>query len=431
MREREVFGVGFHRRGGTQELEPWLGLPSERVRALVVALRSAGMAEGMVLSTCERLEIYGVGPVEAAVAFLGSLVPAHSLKVWIHREAVRHLFRVAVGLDSTAVGESEILGQVREALAIAREAGAIGPILGPLVERALALGRAVRAQTGLGQTALSLATLAVRALRHQVVLEGKSVLVAGAGTIGAQIAQAVRRQGPARLWVISRRWERARALADAVGGEAGTLEDLASLLAQVDVAFMALAAPQSVLSAPLLEAIMVARSGAPLWLVDLGAPPNVDANGVSLPGLHLIRLEDLQALSQPHRERIAEIVARAEAMVEAAVREWERWCQARSAGPWIAQLQRRAEAIRQQELAWLWPKLGDLSPAQRARIEQFAHRLVQKLLHPQILALKAIAQDPEWGPHLAALWGLDPEMGKIPISAGDGVDESSGMERAG
>lgn len=405
--ESGLFGAGFHRREGLEGLAAWLGLPPEKVRERVAALRALGLREAVVLSTCERLEIYGIGPLEEAVALLRRSLSGRSPAIWVGRAAVTHLFRVAAGLDSTAIGETEILGQIRDALAIAREVGAAGPILGPLLERALALGRAVRAQTGLGRLPLSLATLAVQEAHRQISLEGKKILVAGAGTMGAQIAHAVLRHRPASIRVLSRTRERARVLAEQVGGEAGTLMDLPSTLIRADVAFFALAAPQPILSASDLQAIIAARRGAPLWLVDLGAPPNVDLDGVLPSGLHSIRLEDLQALNAQYRERMAEAIARAEGMVAEAVEEWERWWRDRQIGPLIAQLQQHADALRRQELEWLWPKLGELTPAQRARIEQFAHRLVQKLLHVQIAGLKGIAGDPLALQRLQRQWGME------------------------
>ncbi len=410
MAVRDLFGLGFHRREGLEGLTAWLGLPPEGVREQLTALRALGLAEVIVLSTCERLEVYGVGPLAATVAYWRQLLSGRSPTIWIGRAAVVHLFRVAAGLDSTAIGEAEILGQVREALALARATGTVGSILGSLMERALAVGRAVRAQTALGSSAASLAVLAVQEIQRRLPLEGKRVLIAGAGTMGAQIARGLLRRRPARLWVLSRRLERARALADAVGGEAGTLKDLLAILVQADVAFLALAAPQPVLSTSDLRAVAAARAGAPLWLADLGAPPNVELNGRMPSEIHLIRLEDLQALSAQRREAMMMAIAQAERMVREAVQEWEEWWQARQLGPLIAQLQARAGMLRQQELEWLWPKLGALTPAQRARIEQFAHRLAQKLLHPQIVSLKAMAEEPSALQRFRSLWGLEEEV---------------------
>lgn len=405
--ESGLFGAGVHRREGLEGLGAWLGLPPERVRERLAAFQALGMREAVVLSTCERLEIYGIGPLEEAVAFLRRSLSGRSPAIWVGRAAVTHLFRVAAGLDSTAIGETEILGQIRDALAMAREVGAAGPILGPLVERALALGRAVRARTELGRLPLSLATLAVQEAHRQISLAGKKILVAGAGTMGTQIAHAVLRHRPASIQVLSRTRERARSLAEQVGGEAGTLMDLPSALIRADVAFFALAAPQPILSASDLQAIIAARGGMPLWLVDLGAPPNAGLDGAVPLGLHYIRLEDLQALNAQYRERMAEAIAQAERMVEEAVEDWVQWWRGRRVGPLIAQLQRHADALRRQELEWLWPRLGELTPAQRARIEQFAHRLVQKLLHLQIAGLKGIAEDPHALQRLQRQWGLE------------------------
>jgi glutamyl-tRNA reductase len=179
---------------------------------------------------------------------------------------------------------------------------------------------------------------------------------------------------------------------------------------EADVAFMALAVPQPILSRPELHAVAHGRGAAPadpLWLVDPGAPPNVDPQAELPPSIHRIGLEDLQARGNARRQRLEAAIAQAEAMVEAAVREWEAAQRSRAVGPLIARLERRAEAIRQQELAWLWPKLGELTPAQRARIEQFAHRLVRKLLHAPLIGLKQAAGDPQALALFQALWQLE------------------------
>jgi glutamyl-tRNA reductase len=407
----EIFGVGTHRRANVSA--GGFGFPPEQVRAWLSALRAGGLPEAVVLSTCERLEIYGVGAADVAAAFLQQALGMGSplaLTRWTGSTAVRHLFRVAAGLDSTAVGEPEILGQVREALTLAREAGTVGAILGPLFDRAIALGREVRSRTDLGRFPSSLAALAVQEIRERVGLAGKRILVVGAGTMGSAVVRAVGRDRPLRLRVLSRTLERARQLAEPAGGEAGTLTDLISSLIEADVAFMALAVPQPILSRPELHAVAHGRGAAPadpLWLVDLGAPPNVDPQAELPPSIHRIGLEDLQARGNARRQRLEAAIAQAEAMVEAAVREWEAAQRSRAVGPLIARLERRAEAIRQQELAWLWPKLGELTPAQRARIEQFAHRLVRKLLHAPFIGLKQAAGDPQALALFQALWQLE------------------------
>jgi glutamyl-tRNA reductase len=258
-----------------------------------------------------------------------------ALTRWTGSTAVRHLFRVVAGLDSTTVGEPEILGQVREALTLAREAGTVGAILGPLFDRAIALGREVRSRTDLGRFPSSLAALAVQEIRERVGLAGKRILVVGAGTMGSAVVRAVGRDRPLRLRVLSRTLERARQLAEPAGGEAGTLTDLISSLIEADVAFMALAVPQPILSRPELHAVAHGRGAAPadpLWLVDLGAPPNVDPQAELPPSIHRIGLEDLQARGNARRQRLEAAIAQAEAMVEAAVREWEAAQRSRAVG---------------------------------------------------------------------------------------------------
>lgn len=411
-----LFGIGLRRQRLPEAFRGRWRLLEESADVLLRGLSGAGLAEAFLLLTCERIELYGVGLDHEAFRQLAQRLQAPPEELlplqarWRDREAARHLFRVAAGLDSTAVGEPEILGQIRAAYRRARAAGTIGPVLGPLVEQALALGRKVRARTALGAGALSLGTLAVRAAHQRQPLTGRTVLIAGAGTMGTQIARAVRRYGPARLIVLSRTPARAQALAQEVGGEAGGLEGLRPALAQADCAFLALAAPQPILRRADLEWVRAQRGGTEPLLIDLGMPPNVESEE----GLHPLRLEDLQALAEAQRQRLAEAIVHAEALVEDAVRQWEAGWAGRRVAPLIATLQAQAERIRQQELAWAWPKLGDLTPAQRARIEQLTHRLVRKLLHTPLTQLRALAVDPQALALACRLWGLEEDPAAFP-----------------
>lgn len=344
-----------------------------------------GLAELLVLSTCHRTEIYATGDglnsdvVHAVAAVMPGLLPTdhHDVNFLQGAEAVEHLFRVACGLDSLVVGEPQVLGQVRRALSLAEETGATGPVLANIFGRAIRLGRSVRSETPLGRLARSLGDFAADYLNERFEdLAGHEILVVGTGEIGRDAAFRCRKSG-AHLRVVSRTLESAERLADEVGAEAYTLDALPGLLAQTEIAVVALAGDFQLRDSDLPE-----PSRSPLLILDLSVPRVVDAT--SRDGREIL---DLNELPGPRGPEITDAMIDAESMVKKEVADLLHWADTRASGPAIKQLHGLADKVVQEELDRLGGSLG-LSVEQEEKVRVLAQRVANKLLHGPTVELR-------------------------------------------
>jgi glutamyl-tRNA reductase len=363
--------------------------------------RPAGTAEGAILSTCNRLEVYAVAhDVEAADGLRAFLAEARRLSAdlslpfytYVDEMAVQHLFRVAAGLDSMILGEPQILGQVLEAYEAARGQGAAGPVLAALFRRAAHAGKRARTETAISHSAATVSSVAV-ALAGQVFgsLSGCSVLVLGAGEMAELAARALIVRGAPPPTVVNRSFERARELAETWGGEALSFEWLGEALARADIVIAATAAPHVIVDVPRVEAALAARGDRPLFLIDIAVPRNVDAAVGRLPGVHLYNIDDLEALVEDHLNGRRREIPRVEEIVAEEVGEFMAWFKALDVVPIIAELRQRSEEVRQAEVARALRRLGDVSERERQIIEMMSQSLVNKLLHAPTERLKVEA----------------------------------------
>lgn len=361
----------------------------------------AGSAEGVILSTCNRLEVYAVAhTAEAADGLRAFLAEARRLPpdlplpfyTYVDEEAVRHLFRVAAGLDSMILGEPQILGQVLEAYEAARGQGAAGPVLSALFRRAVHAGKRARAETAISHNAATVSSVAV-ALAGQVFgsLSDCSVLVLGAGEMAELAARALIARGAPPPTVINRSFERARELAATWGGAALSFEWLGEALARADIVIAATAAPHVIVDVSRVEAALAARGERPLFLIDIAVPRNIDAAVGQLPGVHLYNIDDLEALVEDHLNGRRREIPRVEKIVAEEVGEFMAWFKALDVAPIIAELRQRSEAIRQAEVARALRRLGHVSERERQVIEKMSQSLVNKLLHAPTQRLKVEA----------------------------------------
>jgi glutamyl-tRNA reductase len=358
------------------------------------------LPEGIILSTCNRLEIYAVTEdvdrgYATMVEFLSQdrAVPveefAPSLYVKFDADAIIHLARVACGLDSLVVGEPQILGQVTAAYQAALSQGATGPVLNALFQHAIRAGKRAHTETSIGQNATSVpsaaAILAEQALNG---LPGREVLVLGAGEMGQAAARALLGRGVAKLVVANRTYERALKLACELGGEAIAWERRGEGLAQADIVVTATNAPQPVLTPEQVSAAMVQRPERPLFIVDIAVPRDVDPAATTLPGVHLFDIDDLECVVKDNIEARQQAIPRVTAIADAEASAFLNWLRALEAIPTITDLRQRAEALEAQELDKALRRLGNLSDQERAVVEVLAHRLVNKLLHEPTVRLK-------------------------------------------
>ena len=405
-----------HRRVGLDVRERFHLVPAA---AAALATRLAGEeVEAVVLSTCNRTEIYLAGEdadVEAARTALGerSGLSHDELEGVLDERrdaaAALHLFRVAAGLDSLLPGEAQILGQVREAYELAQRDHATGRVLNRLCEHALHVGKRVRAETGVGTTSAAVPAAAAQLAREVVgELDGRRVLVIGAGKMGSLAAESFLALGADRVFVANHRIERAEELARRFGGEAVPFERIGEELARADVVLSSTRCPQVVLHAADVAPALAKRAGRPLLLVDIAVPRDLDPALADLDGCTLYDLDALGTVALDAAAQRDEQMRAAETIVAAEAAAFADWLRALDVVPVVAALRRRGEEIRARELARLEPRLRGLSPRERESVELLTAQIVNKLLHEPTVRVKEGAA-PAYAEALEHLFALDPD----------------------
>jgi len=366
------------------------------------------LSEVVVLSTCQRPEIYAVaegfhGAIVDARNFLTQLSYAPPEEFTDHLysyygdAAAAHLFAVACGLDSAVLGESEILGQVRDAWERALLEGAAGSSLSVLFRHALEVGKRARSETGIarGTTSMSQAAVALAAERLGGSLEGRRLLLFGAGDMSEGMAGALAASpGVAEVLVANRTWAKAALLARRVGGRAVEHGALGAALEEVDVILTSTGSPSVILEASDLTPVLAARGGRPLLIVDVAVPRDVDPEVGGLPGVTLLDMDDLRAFAEEGMSGRRREVARVRALVDDEVDRWVSATTGRAAAPLIGALRAKAEAVRQSEIERLRSRFQDLDPRQQEAIEALTRGILAKLLHEPTVRLKDAAGSP-------------------------------------
>lgn len=394
-----ILVLGVNHRTAPLSLREKLAFDDIAAVAALERLRADGrLVESLILSTCNRTELYAVADaVELAAVCLRDVVcesprvdalAGGYRYVLQDRAAERHILRVAAGLESQILGETQILGQVKQARALARQAGTAGPWLDRLFDTALRAGKRARAETAIGHGTASVAAAALDMVESSVGgLAGKSFLVVGAGDAGRLAARHIAERRPARLLVANRSLERARVLALEVGGEPLALEALGSAILRADVVISATRAPGFVIEA---GAVAAARAGGPerpLVFVDLAVPRDVDPAVAAMPGVHLLALDGIRAQVKADLERRLAEVPRVEAIVEEELAGFAAWRSALGATPVVRELRDHFERVRAQELR---RSLRHFPPDEQPRVERLTRALVNKLLHAPTTRLRAL-----------------------------------------
>jgi len=423
-----VFVVGANFRSAPLELLERLAIDAERrPKVLAALLDLEHVHEAVVVSTCNRVEVYtaisrfhgAAGDVRRFLADLHGLALeefAPHLYDYYEERAVRHLFSVAAGVDSMVVGEAQILGQVREAFAAAQAERTVGPVLSALFGRAVKVGRRARSQTGIGAGQRSTVSVGLRVAAGQLDdLAGRRVLLVGAGGLARLAGRAVREAGAGELVVANRTPATGAALARELGGRAVPLEQVADELAAADLVIAATAGTTPTVTAVAVAAALDRRErSGPLVVLDLGVPRDVEPEARGLPGVVLADLDALRAVLEtdegPRREveRVRALIAQETTAYLSGQRE------ARLV-PTIRALRARAEQVRQQELAKASTRLAGLDERQRAAVEAVTRGLVNKLLHDPMVRGKTLAARADGDLYVAALrqlYGLDPQPGE-------------------
>lgn len=390
----EIVLVGLNHRTAPVEVRERVSFTTEQAVRAAGELRSHGiLEETLVLSTCNRSEVYGVPPEDAELSapalssFLGEFhavrrdVLGESLYHHYDREAVRHLFRVSAGLDSMLLGEAEILGQVREAYRVAHHNGATGPVLNRLFQGALEVGKRVRAETELGTRPVSVASAGVK-LAERVFgkMQERTALVLGAGTISEQVVSQLRDRRIAHLLVMNRSRERAEALAGEFGGMVVPWGEWEAALRAPDVLVSSVSADEPVLTKTILDRAMHARGNRTLFVMDMGLPRNVEAAAAKLYNLYLYNVDDLTEIVEQNRAARASEVPRAESIVNQHVGKFLSWQASVELEGLLGELRSRVHEERTRFLRTRLAAMTHLDAQDRARMEALMEELLEKLL---------------------------------------------------
>jgi glutamyl-tRNA reductase len=386
--------TGISHRTAPIELRERVDFQARGLSAALQALRARGsVREAVVLSTCNRAEIYAAcDDVEAARVDLADFVSAFhgvdratlSPHVYeaVDTDVARHLFRVAAGLDSLVVGEPQILGQVKEAHTAAAAVRSAGAALNRLFHASFGVGKRVRAETGLGSGAVSVSYAAV-ALARKIFgdLKGRNVLVIGAGEMGKLTALHMKSQGVDRVTITSRSMAHAARTAEAIGGAlAAPWDELHAVLGASDIVIAATGAAAPIVTKAQLEVVMRPRRGRQLFVIDIAVPRDVEAAAGEIEDVFLYNIDDLQAAVRENIARRSSEIAQAERIVAEEAEKFAVWFRSRDAIPTVIALRQRFEAIRQAELDRLDFKVSTLGPDARARVNEVTRLVVEKLL---------------------------------------------------
>ncbi|MEZ4453575.1 MAG: glutamyl-tRNA reductase [Nannocystaceae bacterium] len=400
----DLVAVGWNHKTAPVELREQLASGEDDARVILPTLvREADFSEVMLVSTCNRVEIYGVARSwaqagERALRVLAErrgltseLLLRHAFIRGTH-EAAHHIFRVTASLESMVVGEPQIFGQVKDAFDLARAHGTVGSILDRCLSSAFRGAKRVRTETAIARGAASVPSVAVDLAKSIFgELGGCSALLVGAGEMAQQAGIHLRSAGISGLTVVNRGEARGQALAAELGGRFTPWSELGAELCRADIVITSTGAPRPVIDRELLRPVMRARRGSPIFLVDIAVPRDVDPDVLKIEQVFLYNVDDLQGIVDDNLRTRASEAERASVLVDGEIAEFLTWQRTRAVGPVIQRLHQHARAIAEGELTRLSGRLGALTPEQRKAVESLAHGIVQKLLHQPVTALRKSA----------------------------------------
>jgi glutamyl-tRNA reductase len=412
--------LGINHNTAPIEVRERLAIPAERLAdATRTLLHQPGIREGLILSTCNRVELLTLQDETADASrvqansttdllrFLHEYFAVQPGDIQPHlyefreREAVRHLFRVASSLDSMVVGEPQILGQVKEAYTIARDAGAVSSHLEALLQRTFTVAKKIRTETQIGSSSVSIASVAVDLARKIFgSLQGKTVLLVGAGKMSELAARHLIQQGASSILVTNRTQSRAEKIAAAFSSASVLtavipFDALYEQADRADIVITSTGAPQKIFDRSHGQHFLQRRRNRPMFFIDIAVPRDVDPCMNTVEGCFVYDIDDLQQVAAANLADRSREAAAAETIVSREVDKYQERLQSRDAVPAIKALQQQAEELRLAELARSQSKLADLTPQQREAVESLTRSLTAKLLHPQLTALRESTRSKE------------------------------------
>jgi glutamyl-tRNA reductase len=410
--------IGVNHKSAPLQVRERLAIPAARLQEATLSLLSVPcVREGMILSTCNRVEFLTYQePAQAdLLEFIQNYfgVGKEALHPYMYEyrasEVVRHVFRVASSLDSLVVGEPQILGQVKESYSLARAVGGINANLDPLMQRAFTVARKVRNQTSIGISSVSIASVAVDLARKIFgSLQGKTVLLMGAGKMGELAARSMMQHGAGTIYICNRTYERAVELAkkfpgvrsesDSASGQTAIVQPISydvlhKYTAMADIVVSSTGAENPIFKRPHAEQYMQRRKQRPMFFIDIAVPRDVDPDINSVEGVFVYNIDDLQAAAVSNMSSRAKEAMEAEGIIRDEVERYTLRMQSLNGVPSIVALQQSLEDVRQNEMRRMAPRLAQLSSEQLQAVEQMTRALVHKLQHAPIQAIKRAAQE--------------------------------------
>jgi glutamyl-tRNA reductase len=395
--------IGVNYKTAPIELRERIAISREDLPETTRALAAIpGVNECMIVSTCNRVEL--LAAVDSPDANLAGFLHSHFgldpalLAPHIYerhdRDAVRHLFRVAASLDSMVVGEPQILGQVKEAYAVARASGTVAGELEHLLQSTFAAAKKVRSETEIGSASVSIASVAVDLARKIFgSLQGRTVFLVGAGKMSELAARHLVQQGAGAILVTNRTLARAHSMAEPFQGRVIPFENIYEAASEADIVISSTGAPHPIFRREHGQAFLQRRRNRPMFFIDIAVPRDVDPAMNKLEGIFVYDIDDLQAVAAAHMAERGREASDAETLIAGEVERFQQRQRTVNVAPAIVALQKQAEEIRQAELRRMQPRLGSLSAEQIAAVEALTRGLVNKFLHPPMQALKQAARE--------------------------------------
>ncbi len=419
--------VGLSHKTAPIEIREKLTFPAPGMAAALASLTASDVvSEALILSTCNRTEIYAVVADDAGtdpiIDFLCEHhgLQRHDLVRYLYeaegQAVVKHLFRVVASLDSMVLGEAQILHQVKEAYDLACDAGTVLRVFHKLFRQSFEVGKRVRTETAIGESAVSISYAAVELAKKVFdTLEGRTILVVGAGKMSELTAKHLVSQGVRQVLVANRTYERALELAERFEGTAIPYEDLFARMREADIVISSTSAPGYVIGKSDVAVVMHGRRN-PLFLIDIAVPRDIDPDVNDVANAFVYDIDSLNGVVSSNLEERMREAERAEVIIDEELRTFEAWLETMEVVPTIAAIRAGAEAMRADELAKAMKRLDGLSPAELQTVEMLSQAIVNKMLHVPTAVLKTAAAEKDGYTYVEAarrLYGLDADAEKV------------------
>lgn len=427
--------VGLSHKTAPVEVREKIAFKAELMEAHLRRLLSLPVvSEGMIISTCNRVELYAVSsaPQQACDQLQLFLATSHGFTLealkehiycYVGEQAVRHVLRVCASLDSMVVGEPQILGQIKSAYSDAGEFGCAGLILNRFMHKAFSVAKRVRTETAIASNAVSVSFAAVELARKIFdSLEGKTVMLVGAGEMCELAAKHFVRYGVTKVLVTNRTYSRAEQLAASFGGTAVNFDNFREQLHRVDILLSSTGSPDYVISAADLKAACKLRRYKPMFLIDIAVPRDIDPAANKLDSIYLYDVDDLQGIVQSNLKERQKEALKAEQIIDGEVGQFLNWMTSLTVKPTIVALRRQLDEIRTKELKKTLSSLGELEPRQVKALEAMSRAIVNKILHHPTCVLKQTSNEDERARYIDAaqqLFNLSPDVSSIDDQSDD------------